>query len=860
MTMNLNLSSSYFNSTRRLHNQTGTDLGSERLDYQNDDQTNRELTITDRRHMLHSSKPTLTGILDADTTNNDGITPRDDHSDISGLGISTYSKPLLQSKSSLVIQDFKKAVPKNNIPAMKSDAFKREYGVSSSPKGFERFRFPITDPGAQTSRRNSGFRMDPASMLAQKQEDVEEEASGFNQDEDDEDEDNGSSFFSQEDYDFGDDLNTPAGNKKLLSASPLSGSIDYKDHHQDDGARRKHNDKFNLKLNLGGGAQFSKNKREQEKNPDEEYVPEPHLQVNLNTFGNEFLQAARVDLNSPTLRNAAGILENHLPLEPQDQHISMSASSQVHTQQSHELVLFSQLEAELFLKGRIMVFLSVGLVSALILLYTMGKITTLPIFAVLYCYFIYYTISSIKRAKIPERSPWREAEEWFNVLQGISVIFFLVYVHLDFLIHFRLSIIGPYALLIHLVLYCIRSPAPNSTKLARLVRASFYTLQAFLITCQLDGFVNWDWRLVFMFTWLYCGIIVLYFISFGLLIVMLTLFTIFKQNLEHNMSTLTEFLGLFWHLLYYGQSLVALLVVYGLGDAYSSKDPNLHYLQMGAICGIGVSLLLAIFTIFGFKKLTLFIQFFNSTTSAVSIDGTAAQQPKKEIKFDVQKKESLFVMLSPTYFLPFDSSVRAPNQENLQKVRNVLKRFKLLSPQQRGGDTRRESKNHAVVDINVLKQYKEDLDEKFSKTSPRKRIGSQDLPRQNTEAIPASRRGIHDSEVVPQQEQKSKDLPPMKLCLSEGDGDGISELQSEPRTNKNADENLCYLCYSDLPNAVFMKCGHGGICYECATTLIKKKNECMQCRSPVEMIIKIDPNSKSKNLIKGVEFSKVNEV
>jgi len=291
-------------------------------------------------------------------------------------------------------------------------------------------------------------------------------------------------------------------------------------------------------------------------------------------------------------------------------------------------------------------------------------------------------------------------------------------------------------------------------------------------------------------------------------------------------------------------------------------------LQLGAVMGISVSGLLSLFTIFGFKRLTLFIQFFNSTTASVSHDGTVAIVPKREIKFDVHKKESYFVMLSPTYFLPFDSTVRAHNQENLQKVRSVLKKLKLLSPQQKGRDTKRNSKSHIAVDVNVLKQYKEDLDEKFNGNNLTKRASlissisprRDGVSRQNTVDGVTARAGLHDSMIAPQ-EQKSKDPTGMaKLCLSDGDMDKFSDAQSEPRTTKNGDENLCYLCYSDAPNAVFMKCGHGGICYECATMLIKKKNECMQCRSPVEMIYKIDPNSKTKNVIKGIEFTKVNEI
>jgi len=52
---------------------------------------------------------------------------------------------------------------------------------------------------------------------------------------------------------------------------------------------------------------------------------------------------------------------------------------------------------------------------------------------------------------------------------------------------------------------------------------------------------------------------------------------------------------------------------------------------------------------------------------------------------------------------------------------------------------------------------------------------------------------------------------------------------------------------------VFMSCGHGGICYECAQESWKKADKCVICRHPIEKIVKIKE-------IKGIEVSRVVEV
>lgn len=50
----------------------------------------------------------------------------------------------------------------------------------------------------------------------------------------------------------------------------------------------------------------------------------------------------------------------------------------------------------------------------------------------------------------------------------------------------------------------------------------------------------------------------------------------------------------------------------------------------------------------------------------------------------------------------------------------------------------------------------------------------------------------------------------------------------------------CSVCCGKCNNAIFMDCGHAGLCFECACEVWKKTRKCMICRSEIEKILKYD--------------------
>jgi len=71
------------------------------------------------------------------------------------------------------------------------------------------------------------------------------------------------------------------------------------------------------------------------------------------------------------------------------------------------------------------------------------------------------------------------------------------------------------------------------------------------------------------------------------------------------------------------------------------------------------------------------------------------------------------------------------------------------------------------------------------------------------------------------------------------------------------EESLCYICCSNEANGVIINCGHGGVCYDCLLDYINRKDECMECRTKVESLLKIDFEVEDGKVFMGKNVCKV---
>lgn len=74
---------------------------------------------------------------------------------------------------------------------------------------------------------------------------------------------------------------------------------------------------------------------------------------------------------------------------------------------------------------------------------------------------------------------------------------------------------------------------------------------------------------------------------------------------------------------------------------------------------------------------------------------------------------------------------------------------------------------------------------------------------------------------------------PMKLEV-------LSPKAEPEKFEEKIKSGLCSMCYENLPNAVIMECGHGGICYDCSLQLWKTGGHCHMCRGEISQVLQIE--------------------
>jgi Zinc finger, C3HC4 type (RING finger) len=96
--------------------------------------------------------------------------------------------------------------------------------------------------------------------------------------------------------------------------------------------------------------------------------------------------------------------------------------------------------------------------------------------------------------------------------------------------------------------------------------------------------------------------------------------------------------------------------------------------------------------------------------------------------------------------------------------------------------------------------------------------------------------------------------PYLKGQLDEEHTPGRKPVSEAGNTKLNeTGVNLCSVCYANEPDSVFMRCGHGGICYDCAIDIWKATGECYLCRLEIEQILQVEPQKNEQ----GEEYLKV---
>jgi len=519
-----------------------------------------------------------------------------------------------------------------------------------------------------------------------------------------------------------------------------------------------------------------------------------------------------------------------------------------------------EIESKLYLKKSMLYFATATILSIVSFFILFEKISCQWVFAVIYGYLALDMLQNYQRIKTEGREDWRVREDRFAVFDTIKWAVYVAGVHLQMLGWVRFSgwHIAPFVVMT--LVYLVLSKAPAITRNIRTVLRVLFTLQILLFTFRINFTMDSDWIFVFSILWLYIGIVTIYLIAYTAILLLSFIFLVFqvilKQPIDDRNELRIQFKGLFWHFSYYGLGIACGLIIIGLNDVYSLTGDRRSLIE-GLAMTIAITFSLFIYSLVCFKDLVWYIKLYSLTDGALlgsdtfnaDQNNTGRDKKEEKITIEIEKKESYFVMLSSTYFKPLNAGLLGKNEERIKKLKEMMQAFRSGKLQQ---SKNKRNSPQGRINIEALKQDKEALDKKFDCFDEQKFIKRSMKGPLRMTAVVQSPDGRAN------QTSPARPNPRERNHLSVGDLDGVVNWQPDQESqNISKEEEVCYLCCINPPNAVLMTCGHGGICYDCGLKLVSKKNECMQCRRPVTEIYKVDLNPHLKDVIKGVELCKV---
>lgn len=453
--------------------------------------------------------------------------------------------------------------------------------------------------------------------------------------------------------------------------------------------------------------------------------------------------------------------------QPQNMVASNLQASHATILDSPEFGVFYEPETKIYLTKICIIFTALVLCPILYLLTINGLANsawfTLTALFFLFCFGL---IDISVLWKLPELGDlWAESEDAFKPFEILSIICALIILYLRLENILSSSLLAFVPLVLFSIEYLNRSKASMKAKITATLFRVCYTVQIILISCKIDQYLNWDWKLILSIAWVHLGVAAISPISF-----MISLYHKMKLIENSNSTHLHKKLGFCWYLGYCSLPLLAMLGLYGFTRAYdSTKDFGL--LKLAAHTSIAFNAFLLMLTIITRKSLIKFIISFRLIKSYIAMfQASIKLKPKKMISLQVEKKEEFFRMISPTYFVLLEQGYFDKGKENTNQI-----------------------KSHLSNELNEVEGHKLDLNE--------------------------------------------------------------TQITS---SNSNIEEqNLCYICCKNASDTIIIPCGHGGICYDCAASAIKEKDECTQCRKQVKAIYRVDLSSKTLDTVRGIELSRV---
>ena len=519
---------------------------------------------------------------------------------------------------------------------------------------------------------------------------------------------------------------------------------------------------------------------------------------------------------------------------------------------------YVKLEEKLFLAKNLGFLFGIGLLAATVLLEIHQIISFHWIFGTLYIYLLYSILEAISININYKRDSRLRREDFLDILQKISITVFIFVLHLKLSEVIELTNHSFIPMLISTIAYALFSKARTSIQIEKAFMNSIFFLQAICINLQVDSELHFGWDFVVILAWIYLGASAIYFAGYLTVLIFLSTDCAYKFLTCQPICHINELIGMLWNTLYHSLSIFGILIAQ---EVFDTLDPIsiTSVLQKECKDTLVVTIILIIITLLNFNRLVQFFYNINNRNNNLTNYPLVDEENTREspVELQVEKKSSYFIMLSSTYFLPFQNLSLIKDQRNTARIKRVLSRlgfWKIGSLQQN-----KQAKSKGPIDLATLKRYKTALDSKFgSKTQlsssavPSFRISTKKKSSAENKTDLKKPKPVNNTPRTCLDIEKSAPKP----YFSSNDIDNVRAMNILQSPSRTLDE-ICYICCSEAANAVLMSCGHAGVCYECASLLLKKNGLCMECRGKIEAIHKIDPKIKFSGIVRGVEIGTI---
>eukprot|EP01017_Pseudomicrothorax_dubius_P007734 TRINITY_DN12442_c0_g1_i1.p1 TRINITY_DN12442_c0_g1~~TRINITY_DN12442_c0_g1_i1.p1 ORF type:complete len:227 (-),score=39.45 TRINITY_DN12442_c0_g1_i1:124-804(-) len=89
---------------------------------------------------------------------------------------------------------------------------------------------------------------------------------------------------------------------------------------------------------------------------------------------------------------------------------------------------------------------------------------------------------------------------------------------------------------------------------------------------------------------------------------------------------------------------------------------------------------------------------------------------------------------------------------------------------------------------------------------------------------------------------------------------GIPNTIMTPKSEVSAGSAQCCVCFDKPADSVYLECGHGGLCFDCAVDIWKSTNECYLCRKEIQQVLQLDLQALEGKIVKVKATAKLTTV